>query len=368
MISIKENADVIEMNRMTADDVIEMLKITGNHEMDMLFRKANEIRHQYSGNRVFLRGLIEYSNICSKNCYYCGIRENNKSVFRYKMSVTDVLEAVWFAVKNNLGSVVIQSGELTSSANTEEIRKLIKQIKSFSGNKLAITLSCGEQTEDTYIKWRDAGAERYLLRIETTDKKLFENIHPKNSHHSFEKRLEALNNLKKCGYQVGTGVMIGLPDQTVESLARDILFMRDFDIDMCGMGPYIEHNCTPLALNKSENLKLEERYNLALKMIAVLRIVMKDVNIASTTAFQAINNMGKINALDAGANVIMPNITECKYKSCYSLYNNKPGIENSREAELKTTLDLIYSASNVPGFNESGDSVHFLNKIHANIH
>lgn len=353
--------EILEKKRLQKDDIIYLLETEGV-EKKMLFNHAAKIKNEFIGNKVYLRGLIEFSNICKKNCYYCGIRASNLDFGRYEISMEDVREACIYAIKNNFGSMVLQCGELQSNRFTEKISRAIKLIKFLSDGKIRITLSCGEQSEYVYRQWREAGAERYLLRIETSNPELYKKIHPDNEMHDYYHRLEALKTLKKVGFQTGTGVMIGLPFQTTEDLANDILFMREQDIDMCGMGPYIEHQNTPLYSYKDQLLPLKERYELALKMIAVLRIVMKDINIASTTALQAIDPNGKSSAIAVGANVIMPNLTPSGYKSNYHLYQNKPGGNVSPDDEMAFSTKVIESAHCITAFGEYGDSKHFLNK------
>lgn len=340
------------------EDILSMLKAEGTEQLE-LFEFASGIKQKYVGNKVYLRGLVEFSNICKKDCLYCGIRSSNKNFNRYEVELKDIEEAYDFAIENNFGSMVIQSGELQSEQFTEKIYKAIKLIKAKSKGEMRITLSCGEQSEEVYKKWFKAGAERYLLRIEASNDELYQKIHPNNKLHCYKSRISALKKIKEIGFQTGTGVMIGLPFQTLDDLADDILFMRDFDIDMCGMGPYIGHEHTPL-FDQEENLQpLQNRYQLALKMIAVLRIVMKDVNIASTTALQAINSSGKKSALEIGANVIMPNLTPLKYKSEYHLYKDKPGKGLSISSEFNYAIEAIENANGEVGFGEPGDALHF---------
>lgn len=340
------------------EDILTLLLVNGD-DKKLLFEKSAAVKQKYVGNKVYLRGLVELSNICNKNCYYCGIRKDNKKVSRYNLSDEEVIEAARFAFETNYGSVVIQSGELQSDKFTERILHLIKEIKKLSHNKLGITLSLGEQTYDVYKKWFEAGAHRYLLRIETSDRQLYSKLHPGDDLHSYDKRLEALTNLKKIGYQTGTGVMIGLPFQTVESLADDLLFMKNFDIDMCGMGPFIEHPDTPLNIFRDLLMPKEERFELTMKMVALLRIMMKDINIAATTALQAIDKEGREKVIKIGANILMPNITPGKYRDSYALYEGKPCTgENAGDCTncIETRIKL---AGAEVGYNQWGDSPHF---------
>ncbi len=349
--------EILNKSGFTKDELIAMLRCTGS-DRDLLLKKSSEIKKQQVGNKVYLRGLIELTNQCAKNCYYCGIRHDNDKVNRYFISDEEVLDAARFAFNNRYGSIVIQSGEIQNEWFTRKIELLILGIKHLSGGKLGITLSCGEQTEETYRRWFDAGAHRYLLRIETSNPELYAKLHPAD--HEWNRRIECLRLLKKCGYQTGTGVMIGLPGQTVDDLANDLLFMKEIDIDMCGMGPYIEHEYTPLFSANKDMLSLHKRFDLTLKMIAVLRILMPDINIASTTALQAIDKIGREKALKIGANILMPNITPGKYRDEYKLYQNKPCTDESPEDCGKCIEARVRLAGCEIGYEEWGDSKHYL--------
>lgn len=351
--------NILAKQELSKEDLVVLLN-AGPEDAALIFQKAAEIKATYIGNRVHLRGLIELSNMCAKNCLYCGIRRENKSVERYSLSDADVETAFQFAIQNKLGSVVIQSGELSSLAFIEKVESYLRKAKEMSDGKLGITLSCGEQTEETYLRWKAAGAHRYLLRIEASNRELYNRIHPNNLLHDYDRRLTALTSLKNCGYQTGTGVMIGLPFQTIEDLADDLLFMRDFDIDMCGMGPYVEHEQTPLSKYNSMLKPVQERLTLTLKMIALLRIIMKDINIASTTALQALADEGREQALSAGANIVMPNITPGIYRNKYALYCNKPGINEEAEDSKKNLELLAKRAGCEVVYDAWGDSKHFI--------
>ncbi len=250
-------------------------------------------------------------------------------------------------------------GELESPVFTARIEKLIRGIKRLSHGQLGITLSLGEQEKEVFQRWFIAGAHRYLLRIETSNPELYQRYHPANTLHSFARRLTCLKTLQRIGYQTGTGVMIGLPFQTTTDLADDLLFMKQFNVDMVGMGPYIEHQHTPLYQYQSELLPIQERFDLALKMIATLRILMKDINIAAATALQAIDPLGREKAIRIGANIIMPNITPGKFRNDYALYENKPCVDEEPE-ECKNCLDVrIQLADGEIGYGEWGDSLHY---------
>lgn len=329
----------------------------------LLFKKSREITDSFIGNKVHLRGLIEYSNVCIKDCLYCGIRKSNKNTDRYTLSNEEVLKCAHYALEHNYGSIAIQSGERTDTIFISKITRLLQEIKKLSNGKLGITLSLGEQTLDTYKEWFEAGAHRYLLRIETSNRALYSKIHPNNDLHNFDKRLEALQNIRKAGFQLGTGVMIGLPHQTIENLADDLLFLKSLDVDMVGMGPYIEHLETPL--NEVHHLlqSRQKRLDLSFKMIASLRILMKDINIVAATALQAIDKMGREKAIGYGANIFMPNITPGNFRNNYKLYQDKPCTDENT-ADCNSCIDIrMNMIGSQIGYNEWGDSKHFTNTI-----
>ncbi|MDF1546422.1 MAG: [FeFe] hydrogenase H-cluster radical SAM maturase HydE [Bacteroidales bacterium] len=352
---------ILEKEDWNRNDLIQLLNATGEQQQD-LFKKAHEIKEKYVGLKTYYRGLVEFSNYCYKNCYYCGIRAGNKNVERYDLTDEQILEAVQFAHQNKYASVVFQGGERDDKEFIERIENILYKAKALTNNEIGITLSLGEQTLETYQRWFEAGAHRYLLRIETTNKELFYKIHPQNRKHNFERRIQALYDLKRSGYQTGTGVMIALPFQTTEHLADDLLFFKNFDVDMVGMGPYIEHKETPLYEFKDALIPLKDRFYLSLRMIAILRILMKDINIAAATALQAIDPIGREKAVKAGANVIMPNITPTINRTNYQLYENKPCIDEGAD-DCTTCLEArITIAGDTVAYGEWGDSPHFKNR------
>jgi biotin synthase len=359
---MSEVSDILQHKELSKENIVRLLSIDNKEEQNELFKHAYSVKKKNVGKLVYTRGLIELSNICNKNCLYCGIRAGNSKVIRYSMSDDEVMETIAFAKNNKFNNVVIQSGENCSEINSDRIENLIKKIKINTNSDFRITLSLGEQSEETYNKWFDAGAQRYLLRIETSSKELYYKIHPLNHQHNYEKRLDCLYILKKIGYQVGTGVMIGLPFQTNENLADDLLFIKNKNIVMVGMGPYLEHEDTPLYTYKDLLLPLKERFYLSLRMIAVLRIIMKDINIASTTALQSIEPMGREKGLKVGANVIMPNITPKKYRENYLLYENKPCIKEEADDCIDCLEKRISMIGEEIDYESYGDSKRFLLK------
>lgn len=358
---MKSVREILEQKDFTRDEIGQLLQSEGDDRV-LLLKKAKQVKESTVGKKVYFRGLVEFSNVCSKDCLYCGIRKSNKNVVRYQASDDEILDACRFAWENRFGSVVLQSGELTSQTFVKRVDTLLKKIKQLSNNELGITLSCGEQSWETYRRWFESGAHRYLLRIEASNPALYYKIHPNTKKHSFEIRKEALQFLRETGYQVGTGVMIGLPFQTVDDLAGDLLFFKETDIDMCGMGPYIEHENTPLYAFRHLLKSRQERFDLALNMIAVLRLLMPDINIAAATALQAIDPAGREKALAVGANVIMPNLTPCEYRKEYLLYEDKPCLDEDAELCRNCLEARIELAGSEIGYGEWGDSKHFFNR------
>lgn len=306
----------------------EIVDILKSPDTD-IFQEANEVRKKYVGDGVHLRGLIEFSNICKCNCLYCGLQSSNKHVNRYRLSKDEILDIAKKGVDEGFKTIVLQSGE-DDYFNTDLMCEIISGIKNLD---VALTLSIGEKSFEDYKAFKDAGADRYLLRIETTDKILYKKMHP---YADFDNRMRCLYDLKKLGYETGTGCLVGLPDQTVESLAEDILFFKELDADMIGIGPFIPHPDTPLKDANTGSL------DLAIKVMAITRILLKDINIPATTAMESLRADGRLLALQSGANVVMPNLTDDCYKKMYEIYPNK--ISATREdldLKLKTIKRYI---------------------------
>jgi biotin synthase len=273
------------------------------------------------------------------------------------------LEAVRYAYEEKYASLVLQSGEISTPFFVDKITDMLLKIGEITHNSMGITLSLGEQNYETLQKWKNAGAQRYLLRIETSNSELYRKIHPQNQLHDFYQRLNTIKLLRDANYQVGTGVMVGLPFQTIENMAEDLLFFQELDVDMVGMGPYIEHKDTPLYQYRDSLLSLLERFNLTLKMIAILRIMMKDINIVASTAMQTMDKMGREKALLVGANIIMPNLTPRKYRGSYLLYENKPCIDEEAH-QCKNCLEArMHLIGCKIGYGEWGNSKHFEKRI-----
>ncbi len=357
---------ILIKDQLSRQELVYLLTTRSEREKHTLFRKAYQVKKFHVGPQVYLRGLIEYSNLCRKDCLYCGIRKSNEQVSRYQMDTQEVIDLGMSAWRKGFASVVIQSGERTDKDFIKQITEIIRGIMDQSANQVGITLSCGEQTAETYREWFEAGAHRYLLRIESSSEELFRKIHPDNELHSFSTRMAALENIRKAGFQTGTGVMIGLPYQTAENLADDLLFFKSIDIDMIGMGPYIPHKNTPLGLSGENILTDVERMDLSMRMIALARIIMPDINIATSTALQAIDEDGRLKGLLAGANVYMPNMTPLNYAENYFLYDGKPLTGDQAVKCIMEMEKRLKPLGETISYGKFGDSKHYFKRIMKN--
>lgn len=341
------------------NDLLAILSAEHVSDIEIVRRAAEAVLLEQCGPQVYLRGLVESSNACSSDCLYCGIRKSNQRVKRYTLSVDQIVASARLCSDLRYGSMVIQSGERSDrkfiDLTIEAVRRIKRETRSEAQPEgLGITLCIGQQSRETYRRLFDAGAHRYLLRIETTNPALFARIHPEDQ--TFESRLECLALLREIGYQVGTGVMIGLPGQTLEDLADDILFFAWHDIDMIGMGPFIPDPETPLGRETCP--AVAERIRLSLLMIAATRLMLQDVNIASTTALQALDPIGREKGLQFGANVIMPQVTPLNVRKDYQLYPGRPCLEESA-GECNPCLGMrVAFAGRMIGYNAWGDSIH----------
>ena len=320
---------------LTADELADMLASADEGLWSEIFAAAREVKAKCGKTEVLPRGLIETSNICAKDCLYCGIRKGNAKVPRYLIPEDEVAACIDEARRRGYPAVAFQAGEIESEANTAYYERLLAKCRG-----LEVTLSLGEQTEVVYRRWKDVGAMRYLIRIETSNRELYAKIHPAEC--SFDRRLGCIRMLKKLGYVTGSGVMIGIPGQTIRDLANDIVFYGEENLDMVGMGPYIEHAEAPLRelagssssgslrgiprhpLARTSALVPSSSLNLSLRMIALTRLYLWNVNIVAATALEALDPEGGRNrGIEAGANVVMPVLTPEKYRRCYDLYPGK---------------------------------------------
>jgi biotin synthase len=303
----------------------DILGAISSDDPSTLFEEADRVRRKYIGDEVYLRGIIEFSNYCIQDCLYCGLGCNNNTLERYRMSDDEILSGARDILNSGIGTIVLQSGEDTFYS-TQKIVNLIKRIKDETG--LVITLSIGEWPLKAFELFKEAGADRYLLKHETSDEHLYKHI---KSGGDQSYRIKCLKHLKSLGFETGSGVMVGIPGQTIESLADDIMMFRELDIDMIGIGPFIAHPQTPLAGNPTGSSEL------VLKMIALARIVTRNTNIPATTALTTIDPKNRVRSLMAGANVIMPDFTPVKYRRLYEIYPGK----GSSPAEPSEIMDGI---------------------------
>lgn len=299
-------------NNATKEELIYVLDKINEDEKDYLIKKSDKLRTRYYDNKVYMRGLIEFTNYCVRNCKYCGIRSDNSKADRYRLSLEEILECA--AIGNRFGykTFVLQGGE-DPYFTDERMVKIIQAIKEKYPEN-AITLSIGERSYESYKRMFEAGADRYLLRHETATKKLYESLHPNAS---YENRVQCLYNLKEIGYEVGAGFMIGLPNQSNEDLVNDLLFIKKLNPHMCGIGPFIPQKDTPL---RNEVGGTVEK---TMIMLALLRLMVPKAMLPATTALGSIDPLGREKGLKAGANVVMPNLSPKQVRDKYALYDGK---------------------------------------------
>ncbi|MFW6279244.1 MAG: [FeFe] hydrogenase H-cluster radical SAM maturase HydE [Bacillota bacterium] len=299
---------------LTGEEIAVLLK-TKREEKELLYKCADQVRADYVGDEVYLRGIIEFSNYCQQDCFYCGLRSGNRELDRYRLEPEQIIEMAGNACRLGYKTIVLQSGE-DDYYDTEMITEIIKKIK--KKYDTALTLCVGERDYEEYRIWREAGADRYLLRHETADPGLYEKLHPGRS---LDSRIKRLKWLKELDYQVGSGNLIGLPGQDISSLVRDLQLFKELDLEMVGLGPFIPHPHTPLDDARQGSLEL------SLKCIALTRLLLPYCLIPGTTALGSIDPRGRQKALQCGANVVMPNVTVGDYRPLYELYPAKICIE-----------------------------------------
>jgi len=293
-----------------------LLSLANQEMLKILFQHADEVRREFCGDKVYLRGIIEFSNYCRRNCLYCGLRREHFQLTRYRMHEDEIVKTALEIADLGVGTVVLQSGE-DPYFTAEVVERIIFRIKQKAD--VAITLSLGERPFDELQRWHLAGADRYLLKHETINPELYARMHPDMK---YEERLNCLKALRTIGYQIGAGNIIGLPGQTIEDIADDILFLKKIDADMVGIGPFIPNVNTPLGKYPGGDVLM------TLKTVAVARIVLRDTHIPATTALGSIDEWGREKALKCGANVLMPNFTPARYRRLYEIYPNKRCVDD----------------------------------------
>lgn len=329
---MRQLRQILRQEHLFRGDILKLLSIDKEEEYALLFEAADTLTRKIFADGVYLRGIIEISNICRRNCAYCGIRNANLTLTRYRMQPEEILKAVEKIRDAGIMTVVLQSGE-DPYYTKEIIGELIRSIK--KEYRLAVTLSLGEYPLEVYQYWRKTGADRYLLKFESSSRELYQTLHPDCD---FDERWRCLRDIRMAGYQLGSGFMVGLPEQTPEMLADDLLALADLEPDMAGIGPFIAHPQTPLFGEKNGDTLL------ALKVLAIARLLLKNTHLPTTTALETLEDDSRVRGLRAGANVIMPNFTPEKYKKYYEIYPNKAGSNSSPESSMRRILEQIRNA------------------------
>ncbi len=311
ILNIVDN--LIKYRTLTLEEYEYLIEHRSEEIADFLAEKAVEIRKEIYGNSVYVRGLIEISNICKNDCLYCGIRRSNKECERYRLTRDEILECCKEGYSLGFRTFVLQGGE-DAYFSDEIVCDIVRDIKKLYPD-CAVTLSLGERSFESYKRMYDAGADRYLLRHETADREHYGRLHPKEM--SFYNRMQCLKNLKEIGYQTGCGFMVGAPFQTAAQLAKDLKFVETFKPDMCGIGPFITHNNTPFKDMPSGTLEL------TCYLLSIIRIILPNVLLPATTALGTIDPKGREKGILSGANVVMPNLSPVSVRKKYELYDNK---------------------------------------------
>jgi len=339
--------DKLDRNKeLTKDEFIFLIDNRNYLNLEELYQRARDIRHKIYGHDVYLRGLIEFTSYCRNDCYYCGIRKSNSNAERYRLTKEQILSACEAGYALGYRTFVLQGGE-DPYYDAERIADVVRDIRKKFPD-CAITLSVGETTKDNYKMWYDAGAERYLLRHETANEEHYRRLHPE--YQKLSNRMECLYNLRDIGYQVGAGFMVGSPYQTTECLADDLLFIKDLQPHMVGIGPFIPHHDTPFADKESGTLEL------TLFLLAILRIMLPEVLLPATTALGTISPDGREKGILAGANVVMPNLSPQDVRGKYLLYDNKI-CTGDEAAECRGCIDRRIEAIGYKPVISRGDHI-----------
>ena len=318
--------DILNKQELDKDDIISLLQVDERDDVTQLYQKADEVRKQYCGDEVHLRGIIEFSNNCIQNCLYCGLRKDNSALKRYRMTFDEIIKTAKIIFNAGIKTIVLQSGE-DFEYSGEKIRDIISAVKNEAN--AAVTLSLGERPFEDYKTWKEAGADRYLLKHETANPKLYQTYHLGQK---LQDRIDHLLFLKSLGYQIGSGNIIGLPQQSNKDIADDLILCRDLDLDMASFSPFIPSPDSPYRNQKPADV------NFTLKVMAIARIVLKNVHMPTTTALATLDEYGREKGLRVGANVIMPNFTPSPYREHYLIYKNKKLDENPMPSLLNTIL------------------------------
>lgn len=361
--------ELLAQREFSPDDLLRLLKTADPDECSRLYAEAFRRTTAVHGNAIFFRGLIEISNVCTYDCRYCGIRKGNRTANRYTLTLAEILDAARYALRAGYGSVALQSGERDDPKFIDFIEEVCAAIHRMSVEEFGITQGCGmtlsfgEQTPETYERWAQAAgnrsALRYLLRIETSNRKLFEHLHEgrAGAQKTYPARLKALSDLRAAGYQIGTGVMIGIPGQTEEDLVRDILTFRELDVDMLGMGPYlVSHGGAMISEGMMEHRAL---LRLTRNMLSTTRLALPTVNMAAATALETLEPGARSLGVLSGCNVMMPNVTPQRTRASYQLYDNKQGTESDPDSNIRLEEELVQRTGRTIARNRFGSSLHY---------
>ena len=353
------NNDIYELiDRLAAEgdlpdeDLLALLLFEDEEAEQYLFAKARGVREEYYGKDVYLRGLIEFTNYCKNNCYYCGIRRDNRHADRYRLSEEDILTCTAMGYELGFRTFVLQGGE-DPYFHDDRVVSIVSAIRKQHPD-CAITLSIGERERESYARFFEAGADRYLLRHETADPDHYASLHPENM--SFAHRIKCLMDLKEIGYQVGCGMMVGSPGQKPRHLIRDLRFLKEFQPQMVGIGPFIPHHDTIYARHQAGSLTM------TLRLLSMIRLLLPKVLLPATTALGTIDVQGREKGILAGANVVMPNLSPAKVRDKYLLYDNKI-CTGDEAAECIRCMSLRVAGTGYRVVNSRGDHPSFIGNI-----
>lgn len=338
-------------HNLTDEELKNLIDNINDEDMEYLRKTARKTADEIYGSQVFVRGLIEFTNYCKNDCYYCGIRASNNCAERYRLNKDDILNCCEQGHDLGFRTFVLQGGEDLHYSD-DEMCDIISSIKSDYPD-CALTLSVGERSYDTYKRWFDCGADRYLLRHETADKEHYNKLHPEKM--SFDNRIRCLHDLKKIGYQTGCGFMVGSPYQTTDCLIKDLRFIKEFQPEMVGIGPYLSHKETPFATEKNGDVRL------TLILLSIIRLLIPDVLLPATTALGTASGNGRERGILAGANVVMPNLSPVKVRKKYSLYDNKI-CTGEEAAECKFCLTNRVKSIGYEIVSSRGDNIKFVKR------
>lgn len=347
MMNINELVErLIANGELTKDEYVTLLKNIDKEQTETLRQEAVRIQKEYYGNKVYVRGLIEFTNYCKNNCYYCGIQASNQNADRYRLSKEDILSCCKEGYELGFRTFVLQGGE-DPYFTDEMMVDIIKEIKG-TYPECAITLSFGEKSKESYLAFKEAGADRYLLRHETANEEHYRVLHPENL--SLKNRKQCLYDLKELGFQVGAGFMVGSPGQTLETLAEDLIFIKELQPQMVGIGPFIPHHETKFA--SCEKGSTEQ----TLLLLSIIRIILPKVLLPATTALGTVDPKGREKGILAGANVVMPNLSPVSMRKKYALYDNKI-CTGDEAAECKSCLQRRMESIGYEVVVDRGDAI-----------